>query len=600
VTTNLNPTFARVPWDSLLIWGLLFLAIYALHDVFLIAFLTFLLSYLVRSIVGASARRLHPGTASVRLERWLTLGAFAAIVLFLWALLSLIGPQFVLQSRLLMTDAQRLNPEQVFNQVLSRSVGAYLLRQTYGPPADPRYQAALRQFESDGRLGEGAFTSFGRLQSAVQSQFEIDFERAEQQRLRDQLLRGGADSRRFADWFITVKAPALVAAQRSAYLARLAATGEPATGTPASGDVAALDRRLAELAFADLRARPADLNAMVKEWESVVAVEQWRQIQNSPAYLQAFRAWFDRTHGDGSIVPYDFDTYLALRDAYREGLDPFNEVYRERVAPTADQASLLQGDFQRATEADLARRWWASSPAAASLREHLSKEPERIAAVLAGRVEGFMSSLIAIPAQVATALLLTILITFDMSRLREGAAHLRESRVAPIYDKIVPNLVAVARLIGRSFAAQGLIAVFNTLLTFVLLQILGLQNELLLCAIVFIGSFIPVLGVILSGIPITLQALMQPDGSLALALYALLGIAIIHAIEATVLSPRIVGRILHLHPVLVMVVLIIGEHLFGIWGLLLGVPVAVYLIHAGILGEAIPGVYEPAGQPQPG
>jgi predicted PurR-regulated permease PerM len=86
---------------------------------------------------------------------------------------------------------------------------------------------------------------------------------------------------------------------------------------------------------------------------------------------------------------------------------------------------------------------------------------------------------------------------------------------------------------------------------------------------------------------------MQPDGSLMLALYALLGIGVIHAIESMVLSPRIVGKILHLHPVLVLAILVIGEHLFGIWGLLLGVPVAVFAIHAGILAEGIPGIYEP-------
>jgi predicted PurR-regulated permease PerM len=59
------------------------------------------------------------------------------------------------------------------------------------------------------------------------------------------------------------------------------------------------------------------------------------------------------------------------------------------------------------------------------------------------------------------------------------------------------------------------------------------------------------------------------------------------------LSPRIVGKILHLHPVVVLAILVIGEHLFGIWGLLLGVPVAVFAIHAGILAEGIPGIYEP-------
>jgi predicted PurR-regulated permease PerM len=68
-----------------------------------------------------------------------------------------------------------------------------------------------------------------------------------------------------------------------------------------------------------------------------------------------------------------------------------------------------------------------------------------------------------------------------------------------------------------------------------------------------------------------------------------------------VLSPRIVGRILHLHPVLVLAVLVVGEHLFGIWGLLLGVPIAVFAIHAGVLAEAIPGIYEPRAdlEPQP-
>jgi predicted PurR-regulated permease PerM len=62
-----------------------------------------------------------------------------------------------------------------------------------------------------------------------------------------------------------------------------------------------------------------------------------------------------------------------------------------------------------------------------------------------------------------------------------------------------------------------------------------------------------------------------------------------------VLSPRIVGKVLHLHPVLVLAVLVIGEHLFGIWGLLLGVPLAVYAIHVGILADGIPGIYEPPG-----
>jgi len=238
---------------------------------------------------------------------------------------------------------------------------------------------------------------------------------------------------------------------------------------------------------------------------------------------------------------------------------------------------------------------------AASLRAHLQQDATGAAESIANRLVAGLQGLIAVPAQVGTALLLTVLISFDMVGLKQGALRLRQSRLAGLYAKVVPNLVAVARLIGRSFAAQGLIAVFNTLLTLALMWLLGLGNELLLGSLVFVASFIPVLGVILSAIPIGAQALLQPDGSLTLALYALLGIGVIHLIESMVLSPRIVGRILHLHPVLVLAVLVVGEHLFGIWGLLLGVPIAVFAIHAGVLAEAIPGIYEPQAdlEPQP-
>jgi predicted PurR-regulated permease PerM len=293
------------------------------------------------------------------------------------------------------------------------------------------------------------------------------------------------------------------------------------------------------------------------------------------------------------------DTYLALRDAYMQGDAAFHRVYQERVSRTPQRLDLSRDDFQRATELDLARQGWAASPAAASLREHLQKDASELAGAAAERVAMAIRALIAVPAQVGTALLLTILISFDMARLKQGARRLRGGRFAGLYAKAVPNLVAVARLIGRSFAAQGVIAVFNTLLTVGLMRVLGLGNEVLLGMLVFIASFIPVLGIIFSGIPIALQALLQPDGSLALALYALLGIGLIHAIESMVLSPRIVGKFLHLHPVLVLAVLVVGEHLFGVWGLLLGVPVAVYAIHAGLLAEPIPGIYEPGPPPEP-
>jgi predicted PurR-regulated permease PerM len=584
----------RPQLENLLIWGALIALLYALRDVFPIVFLTFLLVYLVRAMVVPLARRISPDRERPGIERWLTLGAFATIVAILWGLGALVGPQLVVQGRLLTAHAEHLKPEEVRDQVLARTVGAYLFGHAYGTPEDPRYQAAFARFNAQGRAGEGAFTEFGPLQARVKAAFEMAYEEAELARFRRQAQGEGA-SRRFEAWFLAVKAPALVAERRDAYLARL----PPGTAFASQDDPGDLERRLGDLALKDLETQPAERAKALAEWEEAQAQEQWRLLRDSPEYAKAFADWFEKPAEGALDIPYDRETYLALAKAYAEGADVFKQVYQQRVAQTPEGLALARLDFQRAQELDLARQWWAASPVAASLRAHLEQDATAAAGAVAERVTSGIRALIAIPAQVGTALLLTILISFDMTGLKRGALRLRDSRLGGLYNKVVPNLVAVARLIGRSFAAQGLIAVFNTLLTLLLMRALGLGNELLLAALVFIASFIPVLGIILSGIPIALQALLQPDGSLTLALYALLGIAAIHAIESMVLSPRIVGRFLHLHPVLVLAVLVIGEHLFGVWGLLLGVPVAVYAIHAGLLGEPISGIYEPAPVPRP-
>jgi predicted PurR-regulated permease PerM len=583
-----SPTrrIAALPWDDLLVWGLIALGIYALRDVFPVAFLTFLFTYAIRSLVLALVRRLHLGGRGPGVERWLTLAVFAAIVALLWGLGRLAGPQLVLQGRVLIAGVQRLEPSRTIDHVLGSTVGPYLFAQQYGGPGDPRYESALQGFESQSRVGEGAFSRFGHLQDRVQAQFEIAQGQAERQRLGNRVAAGGAASRGFQDWFAAVKAPALVQAGRAAYLARWEASRPP--GAKDRTDPAALERDLAELALADLRARPAELAALVREWESGAVEAQWRGLQGTAAWRRGFCDWYQGQRARDPSLPYDCDTYLALREAYTQGLAPFGQVYRAHLAEMPDAQAGLRADFERATAMDLGRTWWASSPAAASLRSHLSQDPAEAAAALAGWVEGALRSLIALPAQIVTALLLTILIAFDMTRLKEGAIGLSTSRIGPLYDRVVPSLTAVGRLIGRSFAAQGAIAAFNALASLALMGLLGLDNALLLAGVVFLASFIPVLGILLSGVPMTLQALLQPDGSLALALYVVLGIAAIHALEALVLSPRIVGKLLHLHPVLVTAVLILGEHLFGFWGLLLGVPVTVFVIHDIVLKDSAP------------
>ena len=78
-----------------------------------------------------------------------------------------------------------------------------------------------------------------------------------------------------------------------------------------------------------------------------------------------------------------------------------------------------------------------------------------------------------------------------------------------------------------------------------------------------------------------------------LALKVTVAVVVIVLLETFVFSPRILGRMMELHPVLLLAVLPLAQYFFGIWGLLLATPIAVYVVHVLILGRGLPGIEEP-------
>jgi predicted PurR-regulated permease PerM len=68
-------------------------------------------------------------------------------------------------------------------------------------------------------------------------------------------------------------------------------------------------------------------------------------------------------------------------------------------------------------------------------------------------------------------------------------------------------------------------------------------------------------------------------GGFSLSLAAIGLVIVAHAIEAYLLNPLVYGKHLKLNPVLTLIILFVGYHAIGLWGVLLGVPVARYIIH---------------------
>src|SRR5690606_26518806 len=146
------------------------------------------------------------------------------------------------------------------------------------------------------------------------------------------------------------------------------------------------------------------------------------------------------------------------------------------------------------------------------------------------------------------ALLFSFLILIDLGRIKRGVAQLKSSRVGDFYDEAAQPIVRFGVLVGRAIEAQAWIACVNTALTLVGMLLLGIPLVAVLSMIVFVCSFIPVLGVFLSTTPIVLVALNTGGPTLSLAAIGM--VIVIHMFEAYLLNPLIYGRHLRLNPVL--------------------------------------------------
>lgn len=100
--------------------------------------------------------------------------------------------------------------------------------------------------------------------------------------------------------------------------------------------------------------------------------------------------------------------------------------------------------------------------------------------------------------------------------------------------------------------------------------ILGLPFVIPLTLLVFLSSFIPIVGAIVSGAVAVLVALVVKGPFIALIMLGV--VLLVQQLESHVLQPFLMGRAVALHPLAVIAAVAIGSFLLGIVGALFAVP----------------------------
>lgn len=129
---------------------------------------------------------------------------------------------------------------------------------------------------------------------------------------------------------------------------------------------------------------------------------------------------------------------------------------------------------------------------------------------------------------------------------------------------------------GKVMKAQILIACINAILSVVALKFMGFHQLLGLGLMIFTLGLIPVAGVIISLIPLSIIAFKI--GGIMKVISVLIMVAVLHALEGYILNPKFMSVNTKLPVFFTFVILIVSEHYMGVWGLLLGIPLFMFVL----------------------
>jgi predicted PurR-regulated permease PerM len=171
-----------------------------------------------------------------------------------------------------------------------------------------------------------------------------------------------------------------------------------------------------------------------------------------------------------------------------------------------------------------------------------------------------------------------VVIPFWLFYILQDERQVKEGVLRALPQQLRADVLCMARLIDDVLSAyirgQLLLCVFVGGLATIALFLIGVPFALVLGLIAGIFEALPYVGPILGAIPALLVALLMDPVS---AIWVAAAFFAIQQVENLVLVPRISGKSVKLHPALVMVVLVVGNELAGLWGMLIAVPVAAVI-----------------------
>lgn len=189
---------------------------------------------------------------------------------------------------------------------------------------------------------------------------------------------------------------------------------------------------------------------------------------------------------------------------------------------------------------------------------------------LSDAVSDFLGNLGAVVSAVFLAMIVPFLAFYmmkDMDLFEKAALEFvpRNSRKHAI--RLMKEIDAA---LGSYIRGQFIVSFCIGILAYVGYLLIGLPYPLLMAGFVALFDIIPYLGPFLGAFPALIVA---STISWKMVLLVVIVNTVCQTMESNVISPQVVGRTMHMHPLTIIFVLLVGGELAGVVGLILAVPV---------------------------
>jgi predicted PurR-regulated permease PerM len=253
-----------------------------------------------------------------------------------------------------------------------------------------------------------------------------------------------------------------------------------------------------------------------------------------------------------------------------EQLSTFAEVAPELTEEFAERLSVSLAEL--GVDVDLTGQF-DSEIAAEQLQEWLG-DPEARNALMTviGGLGGIFSSVVSIVIAMTAGPFIAAYLLWDLPRVRAWAT----AAVPPAHrDEVIDVARRLSDVVGGFIRGQLLVAAYVGIATSIGLAIVGLPFWLVLGVIAGITNLVPLIGPFIAGLLGVLIALFVDGVGLAIAVVIVM--TIVQQGDNQIVSPLVMGRTVRLHPLVVLLALLVAGVLYGIFGLLIAVPVVAAL-----------------------